>query len=182
MPFIRSRITSKSPDPYHLKQSEGVSPIAGSVVQRLHHSRGGRNTHIHTWSPIRIRFSTSFSLAELNAPTFSTRASCDEVRTHVQLIFPGLGSATRTTRPGSPRSTSTANPEMSSLAGSTATTHRRSPLSNPESTTTGRSSSKATVQISPRLTILSVRRVEATARFYEQLPEWQSPGQQPKLR
>ena len=36
-----------------------------------------------------------FSLAELNAPTFSTRASCDEVRTHVQLIFPGLGSATK---------------------------------------------------------------------------------------
>ena len=55
------------------------------------------NAHIDTSSPITMRFSTSSSVAELTVPTFSSSSSCDEVRTHVQLICPGLGKATRTT-------------------------------------------------------------------------------------
>src|SRR5580704_15421432 len=55
---------------------------------------------------------------------------------------------------------------MSSLAGSTATTHWKSPLLSLESTTNGRSWSKAAVQISPRLTFLSFVDVGFTASPY----------------
>jgi hypothetical protein len=125
-----------------------------------------RDAHIATSSPTRMSCSTSPNLAELNVPTISTKSFCDEVSTQVQLIWPGLGRATRTTWPFSPRSTSTATPEMSSLAGSTATTHRKSPLLSLEITTSGRSWSKAAVQTSPGFTFLSVVKVGFTASPY----------------